>query len=450
MSTKSLSALPDPKEQAIFTSIGSPLFNAKRKRSHDEDHDFEAVVVNSEKRKQSKKSKEPKSVDDSNFDMDRGLNLAIAKLDNRLLADYLAKRTTRFLPDLSLVELEDRRISETAFVDITSWKKPRTLQNMPSFLEQYNPKAGGDMTLPSASRQPGNPHTLVITSAGLRAANITRALRIFQTKDAMVAKLFAKHIKLREAIGYVKRTRIGIGVGTPSRIIDLLDSGSLSSSSLERVVVDCSHIDQKKRGIFDMRETQEPLMELLNRSELKSRYGNGSGKTVIGLKAFEPPGCVSKCWDNSKYVSTCVKANETQCLCEDAEFQSVVLQCLYSQCQTTQFGFALHQTLSACSGSGMDTLDALPPLIRHQGLRKRGSPSIGYASGHLSGSTIHSVARRSVSASAYVSARPTRSVGHLPGPTRDLPMSLSVALPATTSGANVNSTSVLAPLANTS
>lgn len=34
-------------------------------------------------------------------------------------------------------------------------------------------------------------------------------------------------------------------------------------------------------------------------------------------------GCASKCWDNSKYVSTCVKANEAQCLCEDADFQSV-------------------------------------------------------------------------------------------------------------------------------
>lgn len=123
----------------------------------------------------------------------------------------------------------------------------------------------------------------------------------------------------------------------------------------------------------------------------------------------------------------------------------VVLQCLYSQCQTTQFGSALHQTLSACTDHGMDTLDALPPLIRHQGLRKRGSPSIGYATGHLSASAIHSVARRSVSASAYVSARPTRSVGHLPAHTHDLPISLSVAVFAPSSGANVNNTSVPAP-----
>ena len=63
----------------------------------------------------------------------------------------------------------------------------------------------------------------------------------------------------------------------------LISAGALHSSGLERVVVDCSHIDQKKRGIFDMRETHQPLMALLNRSELKSRYGNGSGKVRLLL-----------------------------------------------------------------------------------------------------------------------------------------------------------------------
>ena len=176
----------------------------------------------------------------------------------------------------------------------------------------------------------------------------------------------------------------------------------------------------------------------------------GMVQSVAGLETLQSPGilfclshvgtlrtplicmqdCVSTCWDNSKYISTCVKVNETQCLCEDADFQGVrtaivhvkcltnilqvVLQCLYSQCQTTQFGSAVHLTLSACSNSGMDALDALPPLIRHHGLRKRGSPSNGYVSGHLSVSAIQSVARRSVSASAYVSARPTRIAGRFP------------------------------------
>ena len=63
----------------------------------------------------------------------------------------------------------------------------------------------------------------------------------------------------------------------------LISVGALSSSSLKRVVVDCSHIDQKKRGILDMRETQQPLMALLNRSELKSHYESGSGKVRLLL-----------------------------------------------------------------------------------------------------------------------------------------------------------------------
>ena len=36
--------------------------------------------------------------------------------------------------------------------------------------------------------------------------------------------------------------------------------------------------------------------------------------------------CVSRCWNNSKYVSTCVEGDGNLCLCEDDEFQSVGIQ----------------------------------------------------------------------------------------------------------------------------
>lgn len=42
---------------------------------------------------------------------------------------------------------------------------------------------------------------------------------------------------------------------------------------LERIVVDCSHIDQKRRGILEMKETHVPLTEWLGQKELKDRYG---------------------------------------------------------------------------------------------------------------------------------------------------------------------------------
>ena len=38
-------------------------------------------------------------------------------------------------------------------------------------------------------------------------------------------------------------------------------------------MVDASHIDQKKRGLLDMKETQVPLVELLTRAAFKDRYG---------------------------------------------------------------------------------------------------------------------------------------------------------------------------------
>ncbi|KAG7007733.1 racA [Physcia stellaris] len=213
--------------------------------------------------------------DDETLDLERGINTAIGQMDSRLLTDWVAQQVKRFAPDLSMVELEDQYLPERALKDTSTWDKPRTLHDLPDYLKRYSRKDLGPRKLSSASSSLGSPHTLVITAAGLRAADAARTLRVFQTKEVSVAKLFAKHIKLKDAIKYVKKTRIGIGIGTPARLIDLLDAGALSSENLERIIIDCSHIDQKKRGIFDMKETQQSLMALLNRETLKSRYGKG-------------------------------------------------------------------------------------------------------------------------------------------------------------------------------
>lgn len=136
----------------------------------------------------------------------------------------------------------------------------------------------------------------MIAAAGLRAADLTRGLRKYQTKDSAVAKLFAKHIKLNEALESTKKTRMGIGVGTPQRLIDLIEqgefaccsvlssadcSGALQTSNLQRVIVDASHIDQKKRGILDMRETHAPLVTLLKRPELMTRFEDETKRALL-------------------------------------------------------------------------------------------------------------------------------------------------------------------------
>lgn len=105
-----LSASPESKQPA---SLVRPKFTAgtsKRKRSGSNDRDLDTVVINSAKQRKSKKSKRAELDEYHDLDLDQGLNLAIANLDSRLLADYVTKRTKHIFPDLSLVELEDANI----------------------------------------------------------------------------------------------------------------------------------------------------------------------------------------------------------------------------------------------------------------------------------------------------------------------------------------------------
>ena len=41
-----------------------------------------------------------------------------------------------------------------------------------------------------------------------------------------------------------------------------------------RIVVDASHVDQKKRGVLDMQDTMLPLARLLTRKDFKEQYSS--------------------------------------------------------------------------------------------------------------------------------------------------------------------------------
>ncbi|OOQ90707.1 hypothetical protein PEBR_03324 [Penicillium brasilianum] len=232
---------------------------------------------NKKKRKKNKNKKQPEQ-DATTQERKGGVDESIGKMDGRLLADYFAQRAQKLDKELSAVELGDISVPDSAFLDTTSFSDSRTLDKLPDFLKAFSPK-GADLS--KASEKKGTPHTLVVSAAALRAADVVRALRGFQTKEAIVGKLFAKHIKLEEAKQFLERARTGIGAGTPTRISDLIECGSLKVDEIERIVIDGSHIDQKQRGIFDMKETHFPLLKLLTRPELRDRYGASKKKVQI-------------------------------------------------------------------------------------------------------------------------------------------------------------------------
>ncbi|CAI7664012.1 unnamed protein product [Penicillium pancosmium] len=230
-----------------------------------------------QKKLQKSRKKQPEQ-DLTSQDRENGIDKSIGKMDGSLLGDYFAQRAKKLDKELSAVELSDLSIPESAFLDTTSFDQTRSLEQLPAFLKKFSPK-GADLS--KSSTKEGTPHTLVVSAAALRAADVVRALRPFQTKESIVGKLFAKHIKLEEAKQFLQRARTGIGAGTPQRLSDLLESGTLKVDELERIVIDGSHIDAKQRGLFDMKDTHLPLLKLLTRPELKDRYGASKKKIQI-------------------------------------------------------------------------------------------------------------------------------------------------------------------------
>ncbi|KAF8419733.1 U3-containing 90S pre-ribosomal complex subunit-domain containing protein, partial [Tirmania nivea] len=191
------------------------------------------TVSKSKRKREAEKAKNAKRRKEATEDNDevhlvieggKGVNTAIAKLDPQLIADYVGQKVKQSEKELSAVELEDS-------TDMTSWQKDRTLTNLPEFMETFSRYKGN-----------GTPHILIITAAALRAADVTRAL-------------FAKHIKLKDSIEYCQKTRIGIGVGTPGRELALIKEDVLKLGDLKRIIIDASQIDEKKRGIFEIKET---------------------------------------------------------------------------------------------------------------------------------------------------------------------------------------------------
>jgi protein CMS1 len=90
--------------------------------------------------------------------------------------------------------------------------------------------------------------------------------------------------RLQSISTYVKtadRHRIGIGVGTPARIQDLIKAEALKTSYLNRIVIDGSYVDQKKRSIFDMKEIFVPLLEFISHKTLKKRYEDGTLQVLV-------------------------------------------------------------------------------------------------------------------------------------------------------------------------
>jgi DNA-nicking Smr family endonuclease len=199
-------------------------------------------------------------------------------VDPALLADRFAKYIQKYCPNSSHIELEEQYLPTKAFLDTTGYDKDRVAANLPEFIEKFSAEGKSGL---SACDEKASPHTLVVTSSGIRTADLYRELRVFQNGETKVGKLIAKHMKLKENMEYMQENKIGIAISTPIRFNQLLDADALKTANLRRIVVDGSYCDEKKNTIFMMAQTFNPLVTLLNKESFRRRYGDGKDNIDI-------------------------------------------------------------------------------------------------------------------------------------------------------------------------
>ncbi|KAL8739632.1 MAG: hypothetical protein Q9190_007584 [Brigantiaea leucoxantha] len=165
-----------------------------------------------------------------------------------LIWQHIIQRARRFGADPSLLEAENKHMLgmdnkpyftqsiricrakgyiEDAFADTSEWGMLHTMENLPLFMDYFIRDSSQHKRFLQQRKMIGVPHTLVVTSAGYRAADLGG---------------------------------MGVGIGTASRLLHLVRANLLKLDQLERIVVDSSFIDEKQRRVFSTEESETPLL----------------------------------------------------------------------------------------------------------------------------------------------------------------------------------------------
>ncbi|GAA5900820.1 hypothetical protein JCM6882_007673 [Rhodosporidiobolus microsporus] len=234
-------------------------------------------------KKKAKKAKEKKAakVKEANEAQDGQDADETALLPLEAVADRLAEKQKRALPDLSALEMDEMRISQSMIFDTSSVTNRKTLLD---FMKEALPTPCN--TLAKMPKATGSPRIIVVAGAALRVADLCRDVKSFRTKtkDGLidVGKLFAKHFKLSEHVEYLNKTHVGVAVGTPNRIEKLLnETEALHLTHLSHLILDVSHLDAKKRSLVDLIEARGDLFRLLGSKKIMERLREGKMKLVI-------------------------------------------------------------------------------------------------------------------------------------------------------------------------
>ena len=124
-------------------------------------------------------------------------------------------------------------------------------------------------TPPTTTNQP---YILILCSSATRCTTIIKALRPLHLPYQTTLKAFARHLKLSEQREQLDGSDVRVCVGTPRRVIDLMDCGALLLERAVLCVVDCQE-DAKKYSLLTLNEVKDDFFALYQRLHPAVRAG---------------------------------------------------------------------------------------------------------------------------------------------------------------------------------
>jgi len=201
-----------------------------------------------EKKKKKKRKKKPAKPND-------GTELPSTA---QALWNYFEEELKKTLSELELSEIRPEHDEWFLKPDVEH-------ENISSYLKEVIEDWQSDMDSHTKLKIKSSPAMLIISSGGQRAADLLRETKAFRGEQCKCTKLFAKHFKVSEQVKYLKSNIVHLGVGTPNRILKLIEEDGLDLSNVKYIIIDWSWRDVKTRQITTMPGVKEDLRTLFEK-----------------------------------------------------------------------------------------------------------------------------------------------------------------------------------------
>lgn len=109
----------------------------------------------------------------------------------------------------------------------------------------------------------GAPRMIILTGGALRVISLRKLMIDLGGPDCKVAKLFAKHMKVKEQCSFLSKSVVHVAVGTPKRISELIDLDALKLNRLRYLAIDWNFRDKKLQRMVDLTQVKNDLVDAL-------------------------------------------------------------------------------------------------------------------------------------------------------------------------------------------